>query len=242
MRRVLIFLFLFTLGAAWIFPLSLAALENGVITGDGVRIREAPTTSSKILDQVNKGARIEVTANTGVSETIDGHLNFWYAVLYRGKAGYIFGQFISLDDGVSVPAGEGNRVQAPGVGGTPIRPEEIIGDWALFDSPHPIVYSFDSGGFAQYLAFSWHVETSGERVTRKYLTADLVRGEYTLDGETIRVTWFWGERPEEVLSAKRGADGLTLTAGSESIPPARHTSAPGATTVGDVVINTEPDL
>jgi hypothetical protein len=242
MKRALPFLFLFMFGAAWVFPVSLSALENAAIAGDDVCIREAPTTSSKILYLADKGTRVEVTANTGVSETINGHLNFWYAVLYRGKAGYVFGQFISLDDGVSVPTGEGNRAQVPAVGVTAIRPEEIIGDWALFDPPRPIVYSFDSGGFAQYLAFSWHVETAGDRVTRKYLTADLVRGEYTIDGRTIRVTWFWGERPEEVFSAMRGEGGITLTVGSASIPPRLHTPTPGETAVGDIVINTEPDL
>jgi uncharacterized protein YgiM (DUF1202 family) len=228
---------LLCLGAAPTF-----GAENAAVTGDGVRIREVPGTSGKIIMSVNKGARIEVTAKSPVTETIDGYPDSWYAVTYQGKKGYIFGRFVALDPGVAVPAEGTAPLQVPTLGKTTVRPEDILGDWALYGASPAVLYTFEPEGFAQYLALRWDVELSGDKVGRKYLTADLVRGSYTIEETAVRVRWYWGDTAESLFTVQKGKDGVTLTIDGQDIPPRFHTTGPGATTIGDIVINTEPDL
>jgi hypothetical protein len=224
------------------FASPLFAVENAQITGDSVRIREAPRTTGAVIATVSKGTRIEVTKKSAVSETINGHLDFWYAVLYNGKNGFVFGQFIALDAGVTVPVEGVLGTQTPTNGKPTLRPEDIIGDWAVYSTLPPIVYSFEPGGFAQYLSLAWDVDFADVKIARKYLTVDLVRGQYTIDGTTVRVTWFWGDLPESVFSAEKNADGVTLTIDGKVITPRTHTREPGKTSIGDIIANTEPDM
>jgi hypothetical protein len=79
--------------------------ENATITGDGVRVREAPSTLAEIVETVNKGMRMEVVAKTDFSDTIEGRTSPWYK--FRGwnehLPRYVFGAFVKLDAGVEVP-------------------------------------------------------------------------------------------------------------------------------------------
>jgi hypothetical protein len=49
------------------------AAENATITGDGVRIRDVPSVTGRIVETVNKGTRVEVRGITPFSDTIDGY-------------------------------------------------------------------------------------------------------------------------------------------------------------------------
>ncbi len=243
MRKTMLPIFLlWALCVVSVVSAPLFGVENATIAGDGVRIREAPKATATILDQINKGTRLEVSARTNVSETINGQFDVWYAVVFKGKKGYIFGRFITLDAGVIVPDEGTPAPQKPSITKTSIRPEQILGDWALYSSSPAIIYTFEPEGLAQYIALSWNVDFSGEKISRKYLTMDLVRGRYTIDGQTIRAEWFWGPRSGDVFEAETGAGGITLTVGGQSIDPRFHTPMPGRTSIEDIVINTEPDL
>jgi uncharacterized protein YgiM (DUF1202 family) len=230
------------LGILWLSVAPVGAAENAAVTGDGVRIREAPGTSGKVITSVNKGTRIEVTARTSVTETVDGHLDFWYAVTYQEKKGYVFGRFLALDAGVVVPAEGTPSPQVPTLGKMTVRSEDIIGDWALYGASPPIVYTFEPGGYAQYLALRWDVDLTADKIGRKYLTADLVRGRYVIEDTTVRVDWFWGDRAESLFTVRKEKEGVTLVIDAQEIPSRFHTAEPGATTIGDIVVNTEPDL
>jgi hypothetical protein len=242
MKRL--FLLLFVLGILSCGAVALAAGENASVSGDGVRIRETPGTAGTIIGSVSKGTRLAVTARASLSETIDGHLDFWYAVLYQGKKGYIFGRFLALDTGVIISAEGAPAPQVPTLAAVTVRPEDIIGDWALYDESPPVIYTFEPEGSAEYLSFRWNLDmaTTGHRVARKYLTADLVRGSYTIEGSTVRVAWYWGEKAESLFTVQKSKDGVNLVIDGKEIGARFHTQAPGATPIGDIVINTEPDL
>lgn len=242
MRRsltVLLTLGILVLGAAL-----LAAVENATVSGDGVRIREAPGTSGKIVGSVNKATRLEVTGRSPVTETIDGHLDSWYAVIFQGKPGYVFGRFLTLDAGAVVGAEGPPAPQLPTISGMTARPEDIIGDWANYGALPSVIYTFEPEGRAQYLTLQWNVDLDKKehRVSRKYLIVDLVRGSYTIDGSTLRVAWFWGEIPESLFTIQKSKDGIVLVIDGAQIDAKFHTRESGATPIGDIVINTEPDL
>ena len=79
------------------------AEENATITGDGLRIRSAPSTDSDILGTVNTGTRIEALARTPFFEAIDGINARWYAVRYQDIEGYVFGGYLNMDLETIIP-------------------------------------------------------------------------------------------------------------------------------------------
>jgi len=240
MKRRLGVMFVLVILLAGVVPVP--AAENASVSGDGVRIREKPGTSSAIIGSVDRGPLLEATGRTSLTETINGHEDYWYAVLYQGKTGYMFGQFLARDAGVAVPVEGAGGGQVPTLGAVTIRPEDIVGDWALFDGSPRIIYTFEPEGLAQYLVFQWDADVAGDRVSRKYVTVDLVRGSYTIEGSMVRVAWFWGERPESLFTVQKDKDGVVLIIDGDRIESRFHTAEPGATSIGDIIINTEPDL
>lgn len=242
MKRSLAFLLVFSI-LSWGVAAN-AADENASISGDGVRIRETPGTSGAIIGSVNKGTRLTVTARSPLAETIDGHQDSWYAVLYQGKKGYVFGRFLALDAGIIIGAEVAPAPQVPTLGAVTVRPEDIAGDWARFDGSPPVIYTFEEDGSAQYLSFQWDLDMAATefRVSRKYLTADLVRGRYAIEGSTVRVTWSWGDIPESLFTVQKTKDGVILVIDGKEIGGPSHTREPGATRLGDIIVNTEPDL
>jgi uncharacterized protein YgiM (DUF1202 family) len=242
MKRSLVFLLV--LGILSCGAVGLAAAENASVTGDGVRIREAPGTTGTVIGSVNKGTRLEVTGKTSLAETVDGHPDSWYAVLYQGKKGYIFGWFLAFDAGAVVGAEGAPAPQVPTLTTVTARPEDIVGDWASYGETPPVIYTFEEDGSARYLSLEWNLDmaATGHRVSRKYLTADLVRGSYTIEGSTVRVAWYWGGKTESLFTVQKEKDGMTLVIDGKQIGSRFHTREPGATPIGDIVVNTEPDL
>lgn len=62
--------------------------KAGFVNADSVNIRENPTTSGKVLMQLDKETKIKV-----ISETED-----WYEITYNDTKGYIFSQYVTLKD------------------------------------------------------------------------------------------------------------------------------------------------
>lgn len=59
--------------------------EPGYITGNNVRLRSGPSTSSSILGELFFGNSVTITGVSGD----------WTAVTYNGKAGYVFSQYVA---------------------------------------------------------------------------------------------------------------------------------------------------
>jgi hypothetical protein len=77
--------------------------DNATITGDGVRVRTQPSVWQDVRGTLDKGARVQVISRTDYSDTIDGHAAPWYEIVYGDYGGFVFGRYVKLDPGVSVP-------------------------------------------------------------------------------------------------------------------------------------------
>lgn len=64
------------------------AVKTGIITGDVVNLRANPNTSSKILNQLDKGTKVSVVGSEGN----------WYKVSYSDSTGWINDEYISVRD------------------------------------------------------------------------------------------------------------------------------------------------
>lgn len=60
--------------------------QNGTITGDTVRLREEPNTSSKIVTNLDKDDTVEVLEKSGE----------WYKVKYKEDNGYVYGEYLKV--------------------------------------------------------------------------------------------------------------------------------------------------
>ncbi|MCX7921921.1 MAG: SH3 domain-containing protein [Clostridia bacterium] len=60
--------------------------KTGVITGDGLNLRESPDTSSKVLTKLSKNTQVTIISDS----------NGWYKVSYDGKTGWISGQYVTV--------------------------------------------------------------------------------------------------------------------------------------------------
>lgn len=66
-----------------------ASTYNGTITGNSVRLRVGPSTSSAIIRQMNSGTRIHVLDTTTVSG--------WYRVTLPAGTGWVSSAYVNLD-------------------------------------------------------------------------------------------------------------------------------------------------
>ena len=98
-----------------------AAVSNGsgTINAMYVRFRSGPGTDYSILGEYNTGASVEVTG------AIDG----WYAVVINGTAGYVYADYVTLSDNVTVPAETPQPTPEPTPAPTPApapEPTEVV--------------------------------------------------------------------------------------------------------------------
>lgn len=68
-------------------PAAALADDTGTITGNSVNLRTGPSTATARLTYLNRGDTVTVTGRSGS----------WYAVTYRGKSGYVYGQYLTID-------------------------------------------------------------------------------------------------------------------------------------------------
>lgn len=68
-------------------PAAALADDTGTITGNSVNLRTGPSTATARLAYLNRGDTVTVTGRSGS----------WYAVTYRGKSGYVYGQYLTID-------------------------------------------------------------------------------------------------------------------------------------------------
>ena len=130
------------------YALSSDRIKDGYITGTGVRLRESPSMSAKILDELNYGTALRIT---GVSQD-------WLRVIANGKDGYVSAPFVA--EGTYAPESGLSRAS-----GTELGKE--IAAYALQYEGTPYKWGgkspetgFDCSGFVQYIFGQFGFQTS----------------------------------------------------------------------------------
>ena len=123
-------------------------IRDGYITGTGVRLRESPSMSAKILDELNVGTALRIT---GVSED-------WVRVIANGRDGYVAASFVA--EGTYAP-----ETRLSSATGTELGKE--IAAYALQYVGTPYKWGgkspetgFDCSGFVQYIFGQFGYQTS----------------------------------------------------------------------------------
>jgi len=75
-------------------PQQVSQVIYGYISGSDVILREGPSTSTNILDSMDKGYRVEI-----LEEVKTGQEYPWYKIKTpKGRVGYTFGRFVSMTE------------------------------------------------------------------------------------------------------------------------------------------------
>ena len=197
--------------ACLLAPLMAGAAGNTTITGDGVRLRAEPNTTSRVIASFSKGARVEVIFRSGTFQTIDGDTYYWYFVNAGNMSGYVYGRFITMDAAVAPsfdpvePEGLDLPYEDPGA-----CPFEccVYREWSVkADTPihadrtdgSPVIFTVRAGEWVTGLTGVVIVTSPGRGVVttsmklgnRQASPGDLV--EYlTYQGEGFYKAWFKG--------------------------------------------------
>jgi hypothetical protein len=161
--------------------------------------------------------RVEALAHTDATDSIDGFTGYWYYIAYRGMSGYIFGKYIKVDVGVSVPSETQYRNPAavPPVGGVETATlADILGDWPMYYDAPNITFSFYANMTAKFVESTF--VGGGDRV----VTYPPVWGTYTFDGRTINASW--SDKTNSVIQAEKANGVTTLTFNGVVLPPELH--------------------
>ena len=65
------------------YPVTARVTDGGV----PLRLRQKPSTSSAVLDQIPRGSKIQITGKYNAE---------WYAAVYNGKSGYVYSSYIVM--------------------------------------------------------------------------------------------------------------------------------------------------
>ena len=71
--------------------------ETAYLFGNDVKLREAPSSESEVIDLLKINEEIKIIEKTAFQQLYDGIDWHWYKVEYKDKLGYILGGLISLD-------------------------------------------------------------------------------------------------------------------------------------------------
>lgn len=78
--------------------------DNAAVTGDGAVMLDAPSGDGKHVMDLKAGNRVEVIGVTDFSQLIDGVSAPWYLVTKGDTKGFVFGTYVQVDAGVTVPS------------------------------------------------------------------------------------------------------------------------------------------
>jgi hypothetical protein len=81
--------------------LPLATSAHGIertaeIIGSRVMLHEAPDGDSNAITTINRGFVVDVIGRSDKASAVGNFTDYWYRVRYRGKTGWVFGQFLYL--------------------------------------------------------------------------------------------------------------------------------------------------
>ncbi len=96
--KYLSWLILFTTIVVILISTPLFAIERkAVIIGDRVSMHRTPDANTKAIAHVNREMVVEIIGRSENPTAVVKFNEYWYQVNYRGKTGWIFGQFLNLD-------------------------------------------------------------------------------------------------------------------------------------------------
>ena len=128
--------------------LSAAEVRDGYVSGNGVRLREAPSMTSRILTDLNNGTALKITGFSGT----------WTKVICNGQEGFI------ASDYVREGAYEPEKAVTRSLGS---EPGKEIATYALTFVGSPYFWGgnspatgFDCSGFVQYIFSQYGYTTS----------------------------------------------------------------------------------
>lgn len=128
--------------------LSAAEVRDGYVSGNGVRLREAPSMTAKILTDMNNGTALKITGFSGT----------WTKVICKGQEGFI------ASDYVREGAYEPEKAVTRSLGS---EPGKEIATYALTFVGSPYSWGgnspatgFDCSGFVQYIFSQYGYTTS----------------------------------------------------------------------------------
>ena len=186
--------------------LSAAEVRDGYVSGNGVRLREAPSMTAKILTDLNNGTALKITGFSGT----------WTKVICNGQEGFI------ASDYVREGAYEPEKAVTRSLGS---EPGKEIATYALTFVGSPYSWGgnspatgFDCSGFVQYIFSQYGYTTS--RIANDVLAdgkhvdpADLQPGDvlcfYSGNGYVGHVGIYVGD--ETFVHAANSVSGVVTT-------------------------------
>ena len=82
-------------------PVLAMSIRWAVVAVDGLRLRDQPDQTGRILLSLTEGSRVEVLARTPDAMEIDGQTDYWYQVNHNGLRGWTFGAFLTEVPGLT---------------------------------------------------------------------------------------------------------------------------------------------
>ncbi|MBN2224250.1 MAG: SH3 domain-containing protein [Deltaproteobacteria bacterium] len=94
MKHVIVLVIVIVIGIAAAGHSS--ALERGaIVIGSRVQMHESAAGDSPAVGLLSEGAAVDILGRKPKPVDIEGFTDYWYLIGYRGKTGWVFGQFIS---------------------------------------------------------------------------------------------------------------------------------------------------
>ena len=73
--------------------------RSAVVIGSRVQIHESPEGDSPAIGLLGEGVAVALLGRKPAPDRVEGFTDYWYRINYRGKTGWVFGQFISPSTG-----------------------------------------------------------------------------------------------------------------------------------------------
>jgi hypothetical protein len=74
--------------------LSPAIERHAYVIGSRVQMHESAGGDSPIVALLSEGVAVDIVGRTAKPANVEGFTDYWYRIVYRGKAGWVFGQFV----------------------------------------------------------------------------------------------------------------------------------------------------
>jgi hypothetical protein len=72
-----------------------AVERNAVVIGSRVQIHETAAGDSPTFGLLGEGVAVAILGRKPAPDRVEGFTDYWYRINYRGKTGWVFGQFIA---------------------------------------------------------------------------------------------------------------------------------------------------
>jgi hypothetical protein len=93
MKRIVVLLLSLAIGIL-AADYSLAIDRGAFVIGSRVQMHESPAGDSPAKGLIGEGVAVDIIGRTAGPVNVEGFTDYWYQVAYRGRTGWVFGQFI----------------------------------------------------------------------------------------------------------------------------------------------------